>query len=173
MDLPASPTLRLFTALWPSDEMRSALQVQSNAWSWPEGARRSQPEGLHITLHFLGQVAASQLPRLQQGLDLAWEGCELLLDEQHVWPGGIAVVEASQVPQALLSLHARLGERLQGMGLAIETRRYRPHVTFARKATGARPPAASASLRWRTGTRYALVQSLSGGRGYTPLQCLG
>ena len=77
------------------------------------------------------------------------------------------------MPQALLSLHGRLGERLVERGLAIETRRYRPHVTFARKATGARPSPDAAPLRWEGTPGYALVQSLPGGRGYVPLQCLG
>ncbi|MDB5956209.1 RNA 2',3'-cyclic phosphodiesterase [Ramlibacter sp.] len=170
---PHGPTLRLFLGLWPSDEMRATLRAQSDAWNWPASARRTRPEGLHITLHFLGEVAATQLPLLQQNLDVRWEGCELLLDQPQVWPGGIAVLEASQVPQSLLALHASLGERLVATGLAIETRRYRPHVTFARKATGARPPADAAPVRWHTGSGYVLVQSLAGGRGYTPLQCLG
>jgi RNA 2',3'-cyclic 3'-phosphodiesterase len=166
-------TLRLFLGLWPPDDMRTALQAHSDRWTWPDSARRTRPERLHITLHFLGEVAATLVPLLQQRLDVPWEGCELLLDQAQVWPGGIAVLEASHVPAPLLALHARLGERLVETGVGIETRRYRPHVTFARKATGARPPMDAAPLRWRTGSRYALVQSLPGGGGYLLLQCLG
>jgi 2'-5' RNA ligase len=173
MDSPAPPSMRLFLGLWPSDALRAELLARADAWSWPEGARRSRPEGLHITLHFLGEVAATQVPLLRQGLDVTWEGCELLLDQPQVWHGGIAVLEASRVPPALASLHERLGERLVGMGLPIETRRYRPHVTFGRKASGARPPADAPPLRWQAGSSYALVQSLPGGRGYVPLQCFG
>jgi 2'-5' RNA ligase len=173
MDSPAPPGLRLFLGLWPTAAMRNALLAQADAWSWPEGARRSRPEGLHITLHFLGEVPATMLPLLHRELDVPWEGCELLLDQPQVWHGGIAVLEASSVPQALLSLHGRLGERLVETGLAIESRPYRPHVTFARKATGARPPRDAAPLRWQAGPGYALVQSLPGGRGYVPLQCFG
>jgi 2'-5' RNA ligase len=172
MDSPAPASLRLFLGLWPADEMRAALQARSDSWQWPAGARRTQAQRLHVTLHFLGEVAADRLPALR-ALDVRWDGCELVLDQAQVWPGGIAVLEASQVPPALGALHAQLGERLVAMGLAVETRRYRPHVTFARKAIGARPPADAAPLRWRTGSGYVLVQSLPGGAGYTPIQCLG
>jgi 2'-5' RNA ligase len=172
MDLPALRTLRLFFALWPADELRAGLHAHADAWTWPAGARRTQPERLHITLHFLGEVAAAQVPLLCR-LQLPWEGCDLLLDQPQVWPGGIAVLEASQVPPPLLALHARLGERLREMGLKTETRRYRPHVTFARKAMGARPPADTPPLRWHAGPGYVLVQSLPGGQGYVPVQCLG
>ena len=70
MDSPALPSLRLFLGLWPTDAMRKALLAQADAWSWPEGARRSRPEGLHITLHFLGEVAATKLPLLRRELDV-------------------------------------------------------------------------------------------------------
>jgi 2'-5' RNA ligase len=90
----------------------------------------------------------------------------------QVWPGGIAVLEASKVPPALQELHARLQERLLKLELPVETRRYRPHVTLARKAMGARVPAHWEPLRF-TASGYSLVESLPGGRGYVPLQCLG
>jgi RNA 2',3'-cyclic 3'-phosphodiesterase len=163
-----SPTVRLFTALWPSTATRDAVTAHADAWTWPAAARRTRPERLHVTLHFLGSVDAELVPALKKRLDVAWAGCELSLDRPQVWPGGIAVIEASEVPPALATLHARLGERLEGLGLALEARRYRPHVTLARKAFGARPPAAA--VRWYAGPGFALVQSLPGGRGYENLQ---
>jgi 2'-5' RNA ligase len=169
---PAPPsTVRLFLALWPSDATRTALLAHAQAWSWPAGARRTPPERLHLTVHFLGSVEATLVPALREGLELAWQGCELLLDRPQVWPGGIAVIEAGEVPPALASLHARLGERLEGVGVALETRRYRPHVTLARKASGAQP--APAPVRWQAGPGFALVQSLPSGRGYENLQVFG
>lgn len=165
---PAS--LRLFLGLWPSPAMRSALQEHADVWQWPASARRTHPERLHITLHFLGEVPATRLADLQQGLAMHWAGCELVLDRAEVWPGGIAVLEAQEVPRELAQLHAQLGERLQELAMPVETRRYRPHVTFARKAVGARPPGGFAPLRWMAGPEFLLVRSLPGGRGYEPIQ---
>lgn len=166
-------TLRLFLALWPPPAVHAALLAHADAWSWPAGARRTRPQQMHITLHFLGDVDAALLPRLREELAVPWEGCELVLDRAEVWPGGIAVLEAGQVPTALKRLHAQLADRLLALDLPVDTRRYRPHATLARKALGGRPPAAFTPLFWPTGTAYALVQSRPGGRGYETLQSFG
>jgi 2'-5' RNA ligase len=147
--------------------------AHADQWDWPSSARRTRSERLHVTLHFLGDVAASRLAELQEGLHVPWGGCELQLDHGQVWPGWLAVLEALKVPPALAELHGALAERLGQLGLPVEQRRYRPHVTLARKAFGARPPPGFRSLPWRATGSYLLVQSLPGGRGYEPLQCLG
>ena len=173
MMTPPAASLRLFLALWPPSDVAAALQAHADSWRWTPGARRTPPERLHITLHFIGEVASAEVPPLQQALSVPWAGCELVLDRTEVWPGGIAVLEAARVPESLRELHGRLAERLRVRELPVESRRYRPHVTFARKAQGAQPPAAFAPLRWIAGPRYLLMQSLSGGRGYVALQRFG
>jgi 2''-5'' RNA ligase len=161
--------LRLFLGLWPAPALCAALQAHAATWEWPATTRRTAAGRLHITLHFLGNVAASRLADLPVALQVDWSGCEVLLDQGTVWPGGIAVLEATRVPAELAQLQAVLGERLRACGLPVDERRYRPHVTLARKATGARPPPAFAPLRWAAGPGYALVRSLPGGRGYETL----
>jgi 2'-5' RNA ligase len=169
----AAPTLRLFLGLWPTPAQRAALQSHADTWHWPAAARRTNAERLHFTLHFLGNVAIERVAALRTALALPWEGCELVLDQAQVWPGGIAVLEASRVPPALAALHARLRGQLEAQGVPVESRRYRPHLTLARRAAGARPPADWQPLQWTLAPRYALVQSLPGGGGYLPLQCFG
>ncbi|HYE39999.1 MAG TPA: RNA 2',3'-cyclic phosphodiesterase, partial [Ramlibacter sp.] len=158
---------------WPSHDVRLAIEAQAAAWQWPDAARRTRTERLHVTLHFLGERPTDELPALRKALDVAWEGCELLLDRAGVWPGGIAVLEASTVPPALARLHAALRERLAALGVPVEARPWRPHVTLARKASGAKPPPAAPPLRWSVPASHALVRSLPGGRGYETLQCFG
>jgi 2'-5' RNA ligase len=169
---PPAP-FRLFLALWPPPSVHQALLAHAGAWSWPPSARRTPPERLHVTLHFLGAVPSEQLPTLRRELAVPWNGCELALDRAQVWPGGIAVLEALTVPPPLAALHAALAGRLHALDIAVETRRLRPHVTFARKASGAQPPAHFAAVRWQAGPSYALVRSLPGGRGYENLQVFG
>jgi 2'-5' RNA ligase len=164
------PPWRLFLALWPTHEVRAALAGHALQWHWPQAARRTAVERLHLTLHFLGDVAAAQVPQLQQALRLPWEGCALTLDAAEVWRGGIAVLEARVVPPALASLHQRLGDALRAQGIAVEERRLRPHLTLARRAQGALPPPAFEPLSWSVGPQYQLVRSLPGGRGYQPVQ---
>lgn len=165
--------MRLFLGLWPPPAAHAALLAQADAWTWPAGARRTQPQHLHVTLHFLGQVAAARLADLRAGLAVPAQAFELVLDRQEVWPGGIAVLEAGTVPPPLAELHAALAQRLAGLGLPLEARRYRPHVTLARKAAGASPPPSHSPVHWRAGPGYALVRSLPGGGGYETLQSFG
>jgi 2'-5' RNA ligase len=102
-----------------------------------------------------------------------WPGGELVLDQAKAWPGGMAVLQAGAVPPAFAQLHGELAARLAAAGLPVEARPWRPHVTLARKAFGARPPASFAPLRWQAGPAFALVRSLPGGRGYETLQSFG
>lgn len=170
--MPAGGTtfVRLFLALWPPAGLDAALQAHAASWSWSPTARRTRTERLHLTLHFLGEVAVEKLPLLRAGLGLPFEGCELSLDRPTVWPGGIAVLEATRIPPELAQLHAGLGKKLSQLEVAVESRPYRPHVTLARKAFGSRPPAGFEPLAWRASPGYELVRSLPGGRGYETVQ---
>jgi len=53
--------LRLFLALWPPPPVLSALVDVADRWQWNEQARRTRPERLHVTLHFIGNVATERL----------------------------------------------------------------------------------------------------------------
>jgi 2'-5' RNA ligase len=159
-------TLRLFTALWPSPALRTALASLRDRWEWPAGAAPVDEARLHVTLHFIGQVPAQRLPNLAEGLDVAMQPAQLRLDpvRQQVWPGGIAVLEFD-APDPLRGLHARLAQ----LGLATEDRPWRPHVTLARKARGAIPARDADPLPpWQVDS-YALVRSVPG-RGYDTLR---
>ncbi|WP_427912533.1 RNA 2',3'-cyclic phosphodiesterase [Ramlibacter sp. MMS24-I3-19] len=157
------PPLRLFTALWPPPAVRDALLVLRDRWQWPPGARLADASKLHITLHFIGSVEASRLPALVDGLAVPMERTELRIDtrRQRVWPGGIAVVEL-QMPEMLQRMHALLAHALSRLGLGVEARPWRPHVTFARKAAGAVPPAAADGMPSWPVDGYALVRSAGG-----------
>jgi 2'-5' RNA ligase len=164
--LPSSAPVRLFLGLWPHTEVHAALVAHAAAWDWPPTARRTRPERLHATLHFLGDVEAGRVPQLRTDLRVAWEGGELVLDRPAVWPGGIAVLEATRTAPPLMDLHSRLAQALRALHLPVESRPWRPHVTLARKAFGAHPPLPAQAIAWRVEPAYALVRSLPGGQGY-------
>ncbi|HZY18162.1 MAG TPA: RNA 2',3'-cyclic phosphodiesterase [Ramlibacter sp.] len=166
---------RLFTAFWPPEPVRLRLVESAARWAWPAGARRTAPERLHVTLHFLGHVPSARVDDFRSGLDVPFEPFVLDLDagRPQVWPGGIAVLEL-EAPAALQRLHARLAQALQRLGHPLEARRFRPHVTFARKAGGAQPPAQPGGAGvWAVAGGcveggYALVRSIPGA-GYVTL----
>jgi 2'-5' RNA ligase len=154
----AAPSLRLFIALWPTPAVRAALAARRDSVGWPAGAAPVADDRLHLTLHFLGAVAVERLTDLVPALAAPWPGCTVAFGDPARWPHGLVVLPAQGPPPRLLDLHTLLADRLAGLGLPVEQRAFRPHVTLARRADRARLPVATAPLRWRP-TDYALVRS--------------
>lgn len=171
---PDVPTARLFLALWPPPPIRRHLQALQQCWSWPARAAPVRADRLHLTLHFLGDVPLHRLDEFAHALDVPAPPLALDLAgaTPRLWPGGIAVLEIA-APPALLRLHAALAEALAGLGWPVEARRYRPHVTLARRAAGAQPPAGMpAPDLWRADQGHVLVRSSPAG-GYEVLHAYG
>jgi 2'-5' RNA ligase len=164
----ASRNARLFIALWPDPDVRDAIAAWSERWQWPAAAKRVRAENLHLTLHFLADVPREKLPELRPALALPFAPFTLVLERAALWRGGTAVLEPDRVPLRLHELHAALGDALQHLAIPVETRALRPHVTLARRAGSAQPPASVAQLRWRV-KGYALARSRPG-MGYEVLQ---
>ena len=161
---------RLFLAVWLPDALRDAVAAQLARWQWPPGAKLQPPERWHLTLHFIGNVPVARIEEVAAGLDVAFEPFEITLQQPKVWPGGIAVMLPNEVPAALLALHQRLAGALEALALPVEERAFRPHLTLARRAAGARAPADAPPLPpWRA-DGYRLVRSLPGGGGYQPVR---
>ena len=156
-----TPTTRLFLALWPEPDVRHLLSEWRDAWTWPTGAAPVQADKLHLTLHFLGSLPSDRLPQLLDGFAVPFEPFRVDLTRAALWHNGIAVLEPDLTPPALASLHGRLSDALAALGLQPETRRYRPHVTMARRAAGATVPADGPPVSWDV-RGYALVASENG-----------
>jgi 2'-5' RNA ligase len=165
-----TPTTRLFLALWPDEPERAALAEWRNAWRWPSRAAPVPDAKLHLTLHFLGNVPGERVPELMHGFDLSFSAFRLALGEAKLWPHGVAVLEPHAEPDELLELHARLAAALAGLGMQPEQRKFRPHVTLARRAAHALAPSAGPPIEWDV-RHYALVESRPGhGGGYQVLK---
>ena len=153
---------RLFLALWPEPPVRARLAAYRDAWRWPAGAKPVADATLHLTLHFIGALARGRMPGLAGSLAaLTVADMALRPVGAELWRGGIAVLRIDADP-ALRELHARLGDVLAGAGIALDPRPFVPHVTLARKAARAEPPAEPAALEWHA-DGFALVESLPGG----------
>lgn len=147
---------RLFIALWPDADVRAALHAVSTQWRWQPGAAPVPADRLHLTLHFLGDVPRERIAALRAALAVPVTPCVLTLDRAALWRGGVAVLEPITVPAPLVELHLALGTALRLLGVAIETRPWRPHVTLARRARADVPRIAP--LAWPV-RGHALVES--------------
>lgn len=119
------------------------------------------PQRLHLTLHFIGNVPRDRVAGLAAALPVPFEPFHIPFGVPHSWPRGLAVLCPQDLPAGLGSLHAALADALQAFGLPVERRDFRPHVTLARKAAGAMPPARAPGFRWPVAA-YALMESVPG-----------
>ena len=163
------PHLRLFTALWPDESERNAMATWQQSWEWPRQAALVKPERMHGTLHFLGDVATPRLPELVERLRVGFAPFTLVLDTAEVWSQGVAVLRPQHTPPELQALHRALSVAVEAFGIPLDPRPFRPHVTLARRAQGARCTVPAKLLRWPVRNGYVLVRTLPGGAGYETL----
>lgn len=143
----ALPGGRLFFALWPDAATVAGLNRFARTWlerQGPEAAapwRLMQPDTLHLTLAFLGQVEAARTPLLTQVLaTFAAPPLAFTLDRWGWWPHNrILWAGCAQPPQALLDVGNGLQAALEDVGFPREARPFLPHVTLVRGRAGAVP----------------------------------
>jgi len=158
---------RLFFAIWPDAPARELLRSLAHDVAKRRDGRAPREDNLHVTLAFLGTVAASRIALLESigaGCARRCASFDLSLDALGGTSHGIAWLAPRIVPAPLASLHEALTAALAGGGFTVEQRRFRPHVTLARNCT--KPPrrGAVAPIGWRV-NRFSLVASTPTARG--------
>jgi len=155
-------TTRLFTALWPAPAARDAAARWQATADWPTGTALVAPERLHVTLHFIGPVPNERLPAIADALSrVRCDAFSLRFGRAAAWGRGLVVGLPEATPPALAALHAAQAEVLHGLGLHVEHRPFRPHLTLARDAAGATLP--DAAFDWPA-PAWRLVASQNGYR---------
>ena len=155
----APPTpIRLFLALDATSQAKPLVAIQQQLVrdiGHPESSNKPSPvsaENLHLTLLFLGNQPMSLIPQLSQQASrvveaLAIKPFTIQLDRLGLFPKAkVAWIAPSQPPEPLLQLEAALRTALVAIGIGVEERPYRPHITLLRKAAtnpgGTVPPIA-------------------------------
>lgn len=158
-----SRTARLFFALWPDRATREALTALQRAASPGAQARLTAPRDLHVTLLFIGAWPRQRLPALEAAAVEAAAPFELVFTHAACWPAGLWVLEPDGVPEGLVDLHERLAHAARAAGATVEVRRYRPHVTLARRSKPMPPMQLDKPLTWQV-DGYVLAESDGGYR---------
>jgi RNA 2',3'-cyclic 3'-phosphodiesterase len=130
--------VRIFVALDIPEETRRAIaQFTAELSDCCGGARWTRPEGIHVTLKFIGETAAESVERIKAALtgvhslqlvDLRFRNTGFFPNARHprvFWAG----VQASQ---NLAELAGSVDHALQPLGVPAETRSFAPHLTLAR-----------------------------------------
>lgn len=157
--------LRLFFALWPEPGLQRELGRRAQAIGRASGGRATRAGNIHLTLVFLGDVAAERTAAVRAAADGAnGAACELTLDRVGYWKHNrIAWAGTDTTPPALAALVAALEGRLAAAGFAFDRRPYVPHVTLVRAARAAESPRFR-PLAWPC-REFVLVQSVRDAQG--------
>lgn len=159
--------MRLFFALWPSEQERAAAVAQMITLKQHIKARWVQPNNLHVTLAFLGEVEKNRLPEvLRAGASCQPQAFEFTLDKLDYWPKPqVLCFTCPNTPQPLAQLASDLANQLVTAGFELESRPYRPHLTLARKALQLPVDAAIATpIPWQANS-FVLVESSTSSNG--------
>jgi 2'-5' RNA ligase len=130
--------MRAFIAIDLPESIRAAVRCkQASFRSASPDARWTQPEGIHLTLKFLGEISDAKVREVSEslkslgrfdGFAIGVKGFGFFPDARRprvFWAG----VEA---PANLSRLAEQVEEAMQRIGFAREARAFRPHLTLAR-----------------------------------------
>jgi RNA 2',3'-cyclic 3'-phosphodiesterase len=130
--------VRLFVALdIPSEVLRAIGETIARLHDLATGARWVRPEGVHVTLKFIGETPEERIARIEAALrevrahapvEAKFRCAGFFPNERHprvFWAG----VDASP---NLAELAGDIDKRLSQLGIEPETRAFKPHLTLAR-----------------------------------------
>jgi 2'-5' RNA ligase len=144
-------------------ELQAQLKAESSApVKWVE------PENIHLTLKFLGNVASGRIDEIAQAMKEAVRGISpfsLEVKELGVFPNPrrvqIVWVGVSGETEKLATLQKRIESGLAKLGFAPENRRFTPHLTLARLRDRATPQEREKLGQLIAETEFAAAQSFS------------
>ena len=150
MAAPAEAVARVFFALVPPPPLQQALGDLARDVARRAHGRPVPADNVHATLAFVGVWPVSRLPELHAaGGDVHGEPMRIVLDRQGAFRrAGIAWIAALQPPSALGTLAQALFERLVAVGVKLDERPFRPHVTLARHCRGPYPSGPVGPFAW-------------------------
>lgn len=139
--------MRAFIAIDLPEAIHAALSEKQRAFraACPE-ARWTRPEGIHLTLKFLGEISDVQVKQVTEALaglgglevfEIEVKGFGFFPDARRprvFWAG-------LEAPPALAELAARVEGAMEPLGFPREQRPFRPHLTLARFNTPRPQPA--------------------------------
>lgn len=161
MTVPPAEFRRLFFALWPDAGVRSAIVDRRAALGRLPG-RRVPDENLHLTLVFLGNQPKDRIEEiLDAGSAVGGQAFELRLDRFGHFPRSRVVWLGGEAPEAAAGLADALSARMESIGVKVDRRPWRPHVTLFRKVSRRPRFPEIEPVTWSV-RDFALVESIPG-----------
>ncbi|RME47375.1 MAG: RNA 2',3'-cyclic phosphodiesterase [Chloroflexi bacterium] len=134
--------IRSFIAIELAEELLSGLmkvQDELRADEWTDEVRWVRPEGIHLTLKFLGNVPAVRIEAIGDGVARAVAGIRpftVTAEGLGVFPNWrrprVIWVGVGGDTDQLLALQERVEQAMAELGFEPEGRRFHPHLTLGR-----------------------------------------
>jgi 2'-5' RNA ligase len=148
------PRLRTFIAVALPDDLRKrALSVARQLAAVADNVKWVEPQSLHWTLQFLGNVPEREIGEIcaavaeamldQEPFDLQIRGASAFPSPDRprtLWLG------VGQGREEMIALQAAIEKSLDALGFRGEARRYTPHLTIGRPGRGDSSPLLAAEL---------------------------
>jgi 2'-5' RNA ligase len=137
--------IRAFIAIQATDEVRKLVkQIAGELEAAGADVKWVEPENVHLTLKFLGNITLEDVGKLKPALDRALQGCRsLLLTVAGVgcFPGGrqaprVVWIGLEGDLDALREIAAGVEEACAGLGFEREKRAFKAHLTIGRVRRG-------------------------------------
>lgn len=128
--------MRIFVALELPEKTKDNLARSAEQFrQFATKGRFTERQNYHVTLHFLGEVAESDLIYVQSAMDGIKDlpAPVIALHQFSVLRGGDIVCAKIRQNGDLTVLHDKMGELLENNGFDVEHRAYRPHITLIRQ----------------------------------------
>ena len=132
-------SIRLFVAAYPPTELAVDLLCRLQKLQLPPSIRAVEPNQIHLTLQFIGEVQLYELDEVREAVLCAGKGIETFeLSPLQIaaWPRNMGIkrvfVAETDSPAPLRELHRRLSKRLARKRRPEGEERYVPHLTLAR-----------------------------------------
>jgi RNA 2',3'-cyclic 3'-phosphodiesterase len=136
------PQIRVFVALELSEDLRAHLsRLQSQFGAAADAATWVDPDLLHVTMRFLGEIAQDRLESVEAAARAAVKSTDPFMvdvgrlgafpherNPRVLWMG----LEGEAGLAALQRLHAALERNLDEHGFGREDKSFSPHITVAR-----------------------------------------
>jgi len=132
---------RLFIALnLPLDIRKGIIELINNLASTTRGVKWVNPNGLHITLHFLGylnKAQEEQVKLVMQTFAGKFNEFQFQLGKINAFPGlarpRVIFLECPQINgNSVFKLQELLGKKLIQAHIAVDKRDWGPHITLGR-----------------------------------------
>lgn len=133
--------IRTFVAIEPDDDTKAhiAAAIETLRQRRIDNLRLVRPEGVHLTLKFLGDIEVSQVPKVADAMKHATSRrtpFSLTLGAPGVFPNTnrarVLWIGLDGDLKALKALQAGVEEALTAVGFAAERHPFNPHLTIGR-----------------------------------------